>query len=346
MATERPGLGNPEVVDFENGVHAVLGMETVEGVHAANVGIITTPRALVFVNSGQTEAQANFVWNLAQSKAPAREMLYLVLTHHHLDHCFAASFFDERNALIYAHKSFSECMAEMRKHLAATDYHHMLCAFLKIDDEKCRRVVGAVHPVTPHRHVGEEVSLAVNGEEIHVMHLPGHTRCELVVYHPQDEDPLRGRRHQREGGARHDVRRREGVEALGVGARAAQEARDREDRPGPRERLRAGDHRLPHRGSGEEDRGRGVGRAAPLEHRRVRDERARPEREVPVRGERCHINAQPLENEPVAHAGQRRAAPVPAGGAVEPVRQVDPEVGNDLAVRRAPRRGPAWRSCR
>jgi glyoxylase-like metal-dependent hydrolase (beta-lactamase superfamily II) len=35
------------------------------------------------------------------------------------------------------------------------------------------------------RHVGEGVSLAVNGEEIHVMHLPGHTRCELVVYHPR-----------------------------------------------------------------------------------------------------------------------------------------------------------------
>jgi cyclase len=185
MVTERPGLGNPEVVDFENGVYAVLGMETVEGVHAANVGIITTPRALVFVNSGQTEAQAGFVWNLAQSKAPAREMLYLVLTHHHLDHCFAASFFDERNALIYAHKSFSECMAEMRKHLAASDYQQMLCAFLKIDEEKCRKVIGSVHPVAPHRHVGEEVSLAVNGEEIHVMHLPGHARCELVVYHPR-----------------------------------------------------------------------------------------------------------------------------------------------------------------
>jgi cyclase len=189
---ERPGLGNPEVVDFKNGVHAVLGMETIEGVHAANVGIITTPRAVVFVNSGQTEAQANFVWSLAQSKAPAREMFYLILTHHHLDHCFAASFFDERNALIYAHKSFSECMAEMRKHLAATDYQHMLCAFLKIDEERCRRVVGSVHPVTPHRHVGEEVSLAVNGEEIHVMHLPGHTRCELVVYHPRTKTLFAG----------------------------------------------------------------------------------------------------------------------------------------------------------
>ena len=185
MNVERPGLGNPEVIDFQNGVHAVLGMETVEGVHAANAGIITTPRAIVFENSGQTEAQANFVWNLAQAKAPAREMLYLVLTHHHLDHCFASSFFDERHTLIYAHKSFPECMAEMRKHLAAADYQEMLCAFLKIDEERCRKVIGAVHPVAPHRHVGEEVSLAVNGEESHVIHVPGHTRCELVVYHPK-----------------------------------------------------------------------------------------------------------------------------------------------------------------
>ncbi|MBM3307574.1 MAG: MBL fold metallo-hydrolase [Candidatus Eisenbacteria bacterium] len=185
MATDRPGLGNPEVVDFQNGVHAVLGMETVDGVHAANVGVITTPRTIVFVNSGQTEAQADFVWSLAQSRAPAREMLYLVLTHHHLDHCFAASFFDERHALIYAHRSFLECMAEMRKHLGAADYQEMLCAFLKIDADRCRRIVGPVHPVTPHRHVGEEVSLAINGEEVQILHLPGHARCELVVYHPR-----------------------------------------------------------------------------------------------------------------------------------------------------------------
>jgi cyclase len=192
MATERPGLGTPEVVDFHNGVHAILGMETVEGVHAANVGVITTPRAIVFVNSGQTEAQAGFVWNYAQGRAPSREMFYLVLTHHHLDHCFAASFFDERHALIYAHKAFSECMAEMRKHLAANDYQEMLCAFLRVDAEKCRRHVGAVHPVAPHRHVGEEVSLAVNGEEVRVLHLPGHARCELVVYHPRTKTLFAG----------------------------------------------------------------------------------------------------------------------------------------------------------
>lgn len=185
MATTPNGLGDPEVLDFQNGVHAVVGMETVEGVHAANVGIITTPRAIVFVNSGQTEAQANFVWSHAQGRAPSREMFYLVLTHHHLDHCFAASFFDDRHALIYAHRSFPECMAEMRKHLGATDYQEMLCAFLKIDAERCRRVVGSVHPVMPHRQVGEEISLAVNGEMVQVIHLPGHARCELVVYHPR-----------------------------------------------------------------------------------------------------------------------------------------------------------------
>jgi len=189
---QAPGLGTPETLDFRNGVHAILGMETVEGVHAANVGIIAAARALVFVNSGQTEAQANFVWNYAQSKAPAREMLYLVLTHHHLDHCFASSFFDERHALIYAHRSFSECMAEMRKHLGAGDYTELLCAFLRIDEEKCRRYIGSVHPVAPHRHVGEEVSLAVNGEEVRVLHLPGHAKCELVAYHPRTKTLFAG----------------------------------------------------------------------------------------------------------------------------------------------------------
>jgi cyclase len=112
-------------------------------------------------------------------------MSYLVLTHHHLDHCFASSFFDERHALIYAHRSFSGCMSEMRAHLGASDYQGMLEAFLKIDRETCRKLVGSVHPVSPHRVVGEEVSLAINGEEITITHLPGHAPSELVIYHPK-----------------------------------------------------------------------------------------------------------------------------------------------------------------
>ena len=102
-------------------------------------------------------------------------MTYLVLTHHHLDHCFAASFFDDRHALIYGHKSFGACMAEMRKHLGANDYREACEAFLKIDSDTCRKLVGSVHPISPHRHVGEETSIAINGEELTIMHVPGHT---------------------------------------------------------------------------------------------------------------------------------------------------------------------------
>jgi cyclase len=181
---DRPGLGSPRTVDFQNGVYAVLEMETVDNVHAANVGIITTAKALVFVNSGQTEPQARFVWDFAQSKAPGRDMAYVILTHHHLDHCFATSYFDDRHALVYAHKSFSASMAETRKHLGATDYQSMLEAFLGIDSDTYRTNIGNIHPVAPHRHVGDEMSLAVNGEEVIIMHCPGHTRSEIVVYHP------------------------------------------------------------------------------------------------------------------------------------------------------------------
>jgi len=182
---EHPGLGSPRTHDFGNGVLTILDMETVPDVHAANVGVISSARMQVFVNCGQTESQARFVWDFAQSRAPRREMVYLVLTHHHLDHCFAASFFDDRHALIYGHRSFGACMAEMRKHLGASDYREMVEAFLKIDEETCERNVGSVHPVSPHRHVGEETSIAVNGEEVTIMHLPGHTESEVVVYHPK-----------------------------------------------------------------------------------------------------------------------------------------------------------------
>jgi cyclase len=189
---QRAGLGTPRTVDFANGVHAIVEMKTIDGVHAANVGLITTARTYVFVNSGQTEAQASFVWNYAQTKAPNREMSYLVLTHHHLDHCYAASFFDERHALIYAHKSFSACMAEMRRHLSASDYRSMLETFLKIDADSYERTIGSVHPVAPHRHVGDEVSLAINGEEVIISHLPGHAPSELVVYHPRTKTLFAG----------------------------------------------------------------------------------------------------------------------------------------------------------
>jgi cyclase len=189
---DQPGLGSPRKIDFENGTHAVLDMETIDGVHAANVGIITTARTIVFVNSGQTEAQARYVWDYAHMRAPGREMVYLVLTHHHADHCFAASYFDDRHALIYAHKSFSACMAEMRKHLGAADYQSMLEAFLKIDSNTFRKYVGNVHPVAPHRHVGDEVALAINGEEVAIMHLPGHAPSEVVVYHPRTKTLFAG----------------------------------------------------------------------------------------------------------------------------------------------------------
>jgi len=182
---EHPGLGTPRTHDFGNGVHAILDMETIVDVHAANVGIITTARAQVFINSGQTEAQAQFIWDYTQSKAPRREMTYVVLTHHHLDHCFATSFFNDRDALIYGHRSFGSCMAEMRSHLGASDYREMVEAFLKIDSEASRVHVGSVHPISPHRHVGEETSIAINGEEVTILHLPGHAECELVVYHPR-----------------------------------------------------------------------------------------------------------------------------------------------------------------
>jgi cyclase len=188
---DQPGLGSPRKIDFENGTHAILEMETVEGAHAANVGMVTTARTLVFINSGQTEAQANFLWSYAQARAPGREMVYLVLTHHHLDHCYAASYFDDRHVLIYAHKSFSACMAEMRK-LGASDYQGLLEAFLKIDADMFKKHVGNVHPVAPHRHVGDEVSLAINGEEVVIMHMPGHAPSELVVYHPRTKTLFAG----------------------------------------------------------------------------------------------------------------------------------------------------------
>lgn len=179
------GLGKPRTVDLGNGAHAILDMETIGGIHAANVGLVTAAKAHVFINCGQTEAQARFAWEYAQTRAPGRDMAYLILSHHHLDHCYASSYFDDRHALIYAHKTFSECMAEMKKHLDARDHPSMLKAFLSIDDRTYEQNIGGVHPTPPHRHVGEEVSIAINGEEIVIMHLPGHTASELVVWHPR-----------------------------------------------------------------------------------------------------------------------------------------------------------------
>jgi len=181
---ENRGLGAPTTHDLGSGAHAILDMETFEGLHAANVGIIATSKAIVFINSGQTESQARYVWSYARSVAPGRDMYYLILTHHHLDHCYASSFFDEKHTMIYAHRSFQECMAEMRKHLGAQDYTEMLANLLKTDEATLRQQVRSVHPVSPHRHVSEELSLAVNGQEIQIIHVPGHARSELVIYHP------------------------------------------------------------------------------------------------------------------------------------------------------------------
>jgi cyclase len=188
----QPGLGTPRTVELADGVYAILDMTTIGEAHAANVGLIETRMAHVFVNSGQTEAQARFIWEYAEKVAPRRDLAYLVLTHHHLDHCFATSYFDDRHALIYGHRSFSGCMAEMRKHLGQHDYTGMLMELLKMDETSYREMVGNVHPVAPHRHVSEELSIAIDGEEITISHLPGHTRSELVVYHPRSRTLFAG----------------------------------------------------------------------------------------------------------------------------------------------------------
>ncbi len=67
--------------------------------------------------------------------------------------------------------------------------------------------MGAVHPISPHRHVGEETSIAINGEEVTIMHLPGHTECELVVYHPRSRVLFAGDAINQRAGPGHDVRR-------------------------------------------------------------------------------------------------------------------------------------------
>jgi cyclase len=91
-------------------------------------------------------------------------------------------------------------MAEMRKHLGASDYQSMLEAFLNVDADTCRRHVGHVHPVAPHRHVGDEVSLAINGEEVAILHVPGHAPSELVVYHPRTKTLYAGDAINEKGG--------------------------------------------------------------------------------------------------------------------------------------------------
>lgn len=190
LAAKPPGLGNPAVHKITDKVHAVTGLYMlfrgkIEGVAA---GVIFTARSVIFIDAGMTIASAEFLWNVARERMKGNEDIYLILTHHHVDHVLGMRVMKERGARVVAHKSASEEL----KNATGEQYKAFLMERFDWDREEADKILGDVKIYPADQEIEKDTVLKIDGEEIHLLVTPGHHPDELSIYHPNSQTLFAG----------------------------------------------------------------------------------------------------------------------------------------------------------
>ena len=174
-----PGLGNPAVHRITENVYAITDLYHTSNGFGTNAGIIFTPRALVFIDSGMTIASGEFLWQTACEQLHGQEDLYLILTHHHSDHVFGMRVLKEKGARVIAH-------TEVREFLENDNgrYKRFIVEKCGWDSQEGDEILGDVLVSLPDQLIERDTVLHLNGEEIQLLVTPGHVPSELSVYHP------------------------------------------------------------------------------------------------------------------------------------------------------------------
>ena len=184
-----PGLGNPEVHQLSKNALAVTGLyhTAIDKGFTTNAGIIFTSRSAIFIDSGQTIASAEFLWETAEKWKKGCEKIYLILTHHHSDHVFGMRILREKGAQVISHKGVAEEL-----HSDNGFYKKFITDKMGWDLEEADQILGNVVIYPPDKIIEQDTVLNIDGDEIHLLVTPGHVYDEISVYHPSSKTLFAG----------------------------------------------------------------------------------------------------------------------------------------------------------
>jgi cyclase len=175
------GLGNPSVHRIEEGVYAVVDLYHPAGPLAGvNAGIVLGRDAVVFIDSGMTEAAGRFLSELVPERMRENKRLFLVLTHHHSDHVFGMGIFRNNGATVIAHRLLGEELRDDDGY-----YKSFIAEQEGWTAEQADEVLGDVRLSVPDIAIESDYVLDLGGEEIRLLVTPGHVADQIVVYHPR-----------------------------------------------------------------------------------------------------------------------------------------------------------------
>ncbi|NHI83396.1 MAG: MBL fold metallo-hydrolase [Candidatus Thorarchaeota archaeon] len=180
------GLSNPKVHTIRDGVYAITGLYHVSGGMGTNAGIISSPEAIAFIDSGMTIASAQFIWNVAQSKIGGDRPLYLILTHHHSDHVFGMRVMKEQGSKVIAHSATCKFLENDNG-----KYKQFIRNLMNWSSEEADRILGDVWLSVPDLLIDVDTTLHI-GTEIQLLVTPGHVPSSISVYHPSSRTLFAG----------------------------------------------------------------------------------------------------------------------------------------------------------
>lgn len=182
------GLGNPKAFKLADNVFAVEGLyHSKSPLASVNAGIIMTPESVIFIDSGMSISSAEYLLNLARKKMSGQKKFYLILTHSHSDHVFGMRVMKDRGAEVIGHSKTAEHLKDDNG-----EYIRFIIDMDKITMEQGKERYGHVVLFEPDRYVDDDLSLNIDGEEIHLLVTPGHTPDSICVYHPASKTLFAG----------------------------------------------------------------------------------------------------------------------------------------------------------
>ncbi|MHA2425226.1 MAG: MBL fold metallo-hydrolase [Candidatus Thorarchaeota archaeon] len=174
------GVGEPQVLELASGITAITRLVHFFAPIGVNAGIIQTPEAIIFIDSGMSLHSGEYIWSIAEEKMTREEDLLLILTHKDTDHCFGMDAMKRRGAHVLAHAHSAEIMRTMGDLSNNSIANRIIRKFYPED------VLGNVVVSEPDEVIIKDIILDIE-DEIRILSVPGHTPGDLAVYHKESK---------------------------------------------------------------------------------------------------------------------------------------------------------------
>lgn len=174
------GVGNPQVQEVAPGVFAITKLVHFFADIGVNAGIIKTPEAIIFIDSGMSAYSGEFLWSIAEEQMKGNEDLLLILTHKDTDHCFGMDAMKRRGSHVIAHSHTAEVLVTMR------DLSKNPIAIRVREEYYPDDLLGNIVLSEPDEVIVRDTVLDLE-DEIQIIPIPGHTPGDIAVYHKKSK---------------------------------------------------------------------------------------------------------------------------------------------------------------